>query len=55
MTVVVVFLDGTEQEFHNADYKVHDGVLVVWEDSYAGRRNSHHFPLASIKTWRVTR
>jgi hypothetical protein len=55
MTVTVVFLDGTEQQFLNADYRVSDGVLTVWEDSYSGRRNVHHFPLASIRTWRVER
>jgi hypothetical protein len=55
VTVTVVFLDGTEQRFDNADYRVSDGVLTVWEDSYAGRRNTHNFPLANIRTWRVNR
>ena len=55
MTVIVVFLDGVEQRFDNADWRLRDGVLEVWETSFAGRRNSHHFPLVSIRTWRVER
>ena len=55
MTVTVVFLDGSEQEFSNADYRVRDGVLSVWEDTSSGRRDQHNFPLASIRTWRVQR
>jgi hypothetical protein len=54
-TITVIFLDGSEQVFTNADYRVREGVLEVWEDSYSGRRDTHHFPLASIRTWRVSR
>jgi hypothetical protein len=53
MTIVVVFLDGTEQKITNADYMVRNGVLEVWEDSYSGRRDKQCFPLTSIRTWKV--
>lgn len=55
MTITVVFLDGTEEVFQNADYRLREGVLEVFGNSYAGRRDTHHFPLVSIRSWRVER